>query len=170
MTEQLRGTAAEFPVRDLVKQVTGDLAPEESRVLTALDGFDDAEALGRLTARPGRDQRLGFGLDEAVALTSAVAWVGVSEAVRQIVDAAVNKAVRGRRRWWPFSRRRRAEPPAVVPALSPEQLTLVGRRVREAAHAAGLSADRGGRIADGVIRRLVIGPEESATTTPPAVP
>jgi hypothetical protein len=169
MTEQLRGTAAEFPVRDLVRQVTEDLAPEESRVLAALDGFGDAEALCRLTARPGRDQRLGFGLDEAVALTSAVAWIGADEAVRRIVDATADKAIRGRRRWWPFSRRK-PEPPAVVPALSAEQLGVVERCVREAARAAGLSADRGSRIADGVVRRLVIGPEKPAATTAPDVP
>lgn len=170
MTEQLRGTAAEFPVRDLVRQVTGDLAPEESRVLAALDGFGDAEALRRLTARPGRDQRLGFGLDEAVALTSAVAWIGVDEALRRIVDSTADKAVRAYRRGWPFSRRRKPEPPAVVPALSAEQLGLVERCVREAAHAAGLSEDRGGRIADGVIRRLVIGPEKPAADAPPDAP
>lgn len=167
MTEQPGGTAAEFLVRDLIRQVTGDLAPEESRVLAALDGLGDTEALRRLTAKPGRDQRLGFGLDEAVALTSAVAWVGVNEAVRRIVDATADKAARGRRRWWPFSRRK-PQLPAVVPALSTEQLGLVERCVREAAHAAGLSADRGGRIADGVVRRLVIGPEKLAATPPDA--
>ena len=106
-------------MRDLIRQVTEDLAPEESRVLAALDGFGDAEALRRLTAGPGRDQRLGFGLDEAVALTSAIAWVGVDEAVRRIVDATADKAVRERRRWRPFSRRRKPEPAAAaVPALS----------------------------------------------------
>jgi hypothetical protein len=161
----MSGTAAQFPVRELVRQVTSDLAPEELRVLAALDGLSDAEALRRLTARPGRDQRLGFGLDEAVALTSAIAWIGVGEAVRQIVDATAGKAVRARRRWWPLSRRRKAEPPAVVPALSAEQLGLVERCVREAAHAAGLSSDRGGRIADGVIRRLATGPDRPAEVT-----
>ena len=166
MAEQVKGTEAKLPVRDLVRQVTEDLAPEESRVLAALDGLSDAEALRQLTARTGRDQRLGFGLDEAVALTSVIAWTGVNEAVRQLAD----EAVQARRRWWPFSRRRKPEPPAVVPALSAEQLTLVERCVRESAHAAGLSADRGGRIADGVIRRLATGPGKPARATPPDAP
>jgi hypothetical protein len=170
VTEQTNGTAVEFPVRDLVRQVTDDLAPEESRVLAALDRFGDAEAMRRLTVRPGRDQRLGFGLDEAVALTSAIAWIGVDEAVRQIVDATADKAVHSRRRWWPFSRQRRPEPAAAVPALSAEQLKLVEHCVHEAAHAAGLSADRGGRIADGVIRQLVIGPEKTTKAASPEAP
>jgi hypothetical protein len=170
VTEQMKGTAGSFPVRDLVRQVTEDLAPDELRVLAALDGFSDTEAMRRLTARPGRDQRLGFGLDEAVALTSAVTWVGVNEAVKRIVDATADKAARTRHRWWPFSRRRAAEPAAVVPALSTEQLGLVQRCVVEAAHAAGLSSDRGDRIADGVIRRLVIGHEGPAKAAPPDAP
>jgi hypothetical protein len=157
-------TTTEFPVRDLVRQVTEDLAPEESRVLAALDRFGDAEAIRRLTARPGRDQRLGFGLGEAMTMTSAITWIGVNEAVRRIVDATADKAVRARRRWWPFARRRKAEPARVVPALSKEQLGLVERCVLDTAHTAGLSSDRGSRIADGVIRRLVTGPEKAPKT------
>jgi hypothetical protein len=164
--EQVNGTEAEYPVRDLVRQLAAELAPEECRVLAAVDGLSDAEALRQLTGRPGRDQRLGFGLDEAVALTSVVAWTGVNEAVRQLTD----EAIAARRRWWPLSRRRKPEPPAVVPPLRADQLVLVERCVREAAHAAGLSADRGGRIADGVIRRLATGPGKPAAATPPAAP
>jgi hypothetical protein len=167
VTDQASGTAAAVPVRDLVRRVTEVLAPEEAPVLAALDGLSDAEALRRLTARPGRDQRLGFGLGEAVALTSAIAWIGVDEAVRRIVGAAADKAIRTRRRRWPFSLRRPPAPAAaVVPALSSAQLQLVGQCVREAAHAAGLSADRGGRIADGVIAQLAAGPETPAPDLP----
>lgn len=170
MTEQMSGTDVEFPVRDLVRQVTEELAPEESRVLAALEEFDDAEALRRLTAKPGRDERLGFGLAEAIALSSAVAWIGVDQAVRRIVDATADEAARTRRRWWPFSRRRKAAPATVVPVLNTEQLRLVDCCVLEAAKAAGLSKARGRIIADGVVRRLVTGPGTSPAIGSPDTP
>jgi hypothetical protein len=168
MAEQENGTAVVIPLRDLVRQVTEDLAPEESRVLAALDGFDDSEVRRRLAAGSGRDQRLGFGLEEAAALISAVVWIGVDQAVRRIVDATADKAGHARHSWWPFSRQSKAEPAVVVPALSVEQLGVVERCVLEAAHAAGLSSDRGARIADSTIRRLVVGPEKPAKESPDA--
>jgi hypothetical protein len=161
MTMDHAGTSAEFPVRDLVRQVTADLAPEEIRALAALDGLSDAEALRQLAASPGRDQRLGFGVGEALALTSAVTWIGVDEAVRQIVDAATKAAGRARHRWWPFSRRRKPAAASVLPPLSTEQLRMVHESVLKSAEGSGLSADRGSRIADAVIRQLVLGPRIS---------
>lgn len=160
MTEQRNtGTGAEFPVRDLVRQVAEDLAPEELRVLAALDGVSDAEAVRRLSGAPGRDQRLGFGVGEAVALLSTVAWIGLDEAVRQIAAETLKEAARPALRWWRFSRRRQTESSVVVPVLSAEQLKVVDRCVLDAAQDMGLPPDEGTRIADSVVRRLVIGPD-----------
>lgn len=159
MTEQQNtGTGAEYPVRALVRQVAEDLAPEELRVLAALDGISDAEAVRRLAASPGRDERLGFGVGEAVALISAVAWIGLDEAVRQIVAGTLKKAVRPALRWWRLPRRRQTVSSVIVPVLSAEQLKLVDRCVLDAAQTAGLPPEQGSRIADNVVRRLVIGP------------
>lgn len=161
MTTDVTGPSVEYPVRDLVRQVTADLAPEEIRALSALDGLSDAEALQYLTAAPGRDERLGFGLGAALALTAAIAWIGVDEAVRQTVKAAA----RSRRWWWPRFRRQKRGTVTVIPPLSTEQLRLVHECVLKAAETSKLPADRCSRIADGVVTRLILGPEGPETGT-----
>lgn len=158
MTERPEKTPAKFGMRDLIGQVAQDIAPEETRVLAALDDLSDDEALRRLVGNSGRDQRLGFGVGEAVMLSTAVAWIGVDQAVRRITDVTTRKALRAGRRLWPFSRQRGAEPVTEVPVLTREELNLVEECVLNAARDAKLPEERGRRIADGVIARLVTGP------------
>lgn len=172
MTKDATGPSVEFPVRDLVKQVAADLAPEEVRALAALDDLSDSEALRQLTARSERDERLGFGVGAALALTATVAWIGVDEAVRQIVKAATRSAGRSWHWWWPFSRREKPGEVTVIPPLTTEQLRLVHECVRKAAETSKLPTDRGSRIADSVVTRLVLGPQapdeiEAKTETDP---
>lgn len=147
-------------LRELATDVTMTLAPEESAILAAYDGYDDAEVLRLLTTAPRKDQRLGFGLDAAEALVSAVVWIGVDEAVRRITDAVADRAGHARPRWWPFRRRRgQAVRTVEVPALTGEQLRIVEGCVLDAARAAGLKQERASRVADGVVKRLAVGPE-----------
>ncbi|MDH6579782.1 hypothetical protein [Kitasatospora sp. MAP5-34] len=162
----------EPPVADLrdaiVTAVIARLAPAELPLAQSLHGLDPATALERLSSRPTRGEPLGFGLEEVGVLLTPAVWIVVDEAVRRVVDTAVERAGRSGLARRGFFRRRRTPVPVAVPALTPEQLASVEQCVLEAARQARLSPERGERIADGVVRRLVLlpqaleGPERSA--------
>ncbi|MGW1466696.1 hypothetical protein ACWCPT_20395 [Streptomyces sp. NPDC002308] len=140
---------------DIVSAVVARIAPEELPMVDALHGLDDAAVLKRLTERPRRDEPLGFGLEVAGALLTPVLWIAVDEAVRRVTSAAEQETRTRLVRRWPFSRRRDPEPVA-APALTRGQLETVEQAVLAAARQARLSSERGERIADAVVRRLVL--------------
>jgi hypothetical protein len=148
-------------LRDVVVGVVEEVAPEERPLLDALSGFDDATALRRLTARDDRDQPLAFGVEAATALVTPLVWIALEETVRRIIDSTadrISKPKRGRARL--FGRRRAAEP-VIIPPLTTDQLRQVEQAVLDAACDAGFSQKRSERIADGVVRRLVLAPSQT---------
>jgi hypothetical protein len=144
-------------LRDLiVSSVVAKLAPEELPLVEALHGLDDEMALQQLTTRRSRREPLGFGVEPVGALLTPVLWVAVDQAVRRVVDSAAKRAGKAKPGWRLLPGRRRSLEPAGVPALSREQLQIVEQCVLEAAQQARLSQDRGARIADSVVRRLIL--------------
>jgi hypothetical protein len=143
-------------VRDLVRDVVTEVAPEELPLLAGLAGFDDATAVQRLGGEVRRREPLGFGLGEVAALVTPVVWLAVDQATQQIVGTWVqNRVARtgiALRRVF----RRSAPPPVVIPALTREQLALVRRSVLTMAAQRGLEPERAAVIADAVVTRLVL--------------
>ncbi|MFF5217489.1 hypothetical protein [Micromonospora sp. NPDC000442] len=160
-------------MQDVVRDVVVEVAPEELPLVAGLARFDEATVVRRLGRWGGRREPLGFGAGEAAALVTAVVWLAVDQSVRRLGDAATDSLLWRMKALLRRLFRRRAEP-ATVPALTPEQLGEVRRRVLEVAAQRGLERDRADTIADAVVARLVLGtsderdrPEgESAAGTP----
>lgn len=143
-------------VRDVVHDVVADVAPEELPVLAGLSRLDDDEALRRLTRRRRPREPLGFGLDAVAVLATAITWVAVQESVKRMVQPAADGLARGiGTRLRRLFRRRSA--PTVVPALTPEQLAEIRRRVLELAEQNDFDPDRANVLADRVVARLALG-------------
>lgn len=152
-------------VRDVVHEVVAEVAPEELPLVTALARFDDATVVRRLGRTGGRREPLGFGLGEVVTMVAPVVWLVLDEAGRRMADAVVDAAAT-RSRSVLRKVLRRPSAPVVLPALSPEQLAEVRRRVVETALARGLTARRAETIADAVVARLALAEAEAGDGTP----
>lgn len=152
-------------VREVVRDVVADVAPEELPVLAGLSRLADDEALRRLTRRRRPREPLGFGLDTVAALATAITWVAVQESVKRIVDPAADSLSR---RFGTRVRRmlRRRSDPTAVPALTREQLAEVRRRVMELAEQTGFEADRAAALAERVVARLVLGAPDPESGAP----
>lgn len=148
-------------VRDVVRAVIVEVAPEELPVVDGLRQFDDETAVARLAGRGTRREPLGFGLEEIVYIATPVVWVALDEGVRRVVGRAVDGTPRGAKRLLRKLFRRRSEP-LVVPALTAEQVAGVRRRILELSEKSGLDPERAEVLADRVAAHLLLPP-------PPAV-
>jgi hypothetical protein len=145
-----------FTVREVVRDVVAEVAPEELPVLAGLGRLDDDEVLRRLTRRRRSREPLGFGLDTIATMATAIAWVAVLESVKRMVQPAADGLSRGiGTRLRRLFRRRSA--PTVVPALTPQQLAEIRRRVLELAEQNDFDRDRATVLADRVVARLALG-------------
>ncbi|MET8765645.1 hypothetical protein [Streptomyces sp. NPDC004658] len=144
-------------MRDVVRDVVGELAPHELILLDALLLVDDDTALRRLARGRHRDP-LGFGLGEAATLLTPVVWMALDEAARQMVSATVASAGRRARPWLRRIRRRPAQPvqSRLLPPLTSEQLEAVRSRVAELAVESGLEREAAEALAERVVARLVL--------------
>ncbi|WP_063759293.1 hypothetical protein [Streptomyces scopuliridis] len=150
-------------VRDVVRDVVAEVAPEESSVIAGLAQFDDA-AVVRLLKQKGNGRRepLGFGLGEIAVMATPVVWLVVDQAARQIGSVAADGATVGARSLVRrILRRRSAE--VTVPSLAPEQLAEVHRQVLEAATRRGLERERAEVLADAVVARLTLSAMQAQT-------
>ncbi|HEX5406375.1 MAG TPA: hypothetical protein VFX16_29220 [Pseudonocardiaceae bacterium] len=156
-------------VRDVVRVVVGEIAPEELPLVDGLAQFGDATAVRRLSRQGGRREPLGFGFDEATALVTPVVWLAVDQAARRLGGAAADGAVTGAKSV--LGRIRGRTTPVVVPALSSDQLAVVHREILRVAADRGLGEKRALMIADAVVARLTLGandPAGPADGVPPA--
>ncbi|MGW1587470.1 hypothetical protein [Streptomyces sp. NPDC002386] len=155
-------------VRDVVRDVVAETAPEELPVVAGLAHLDDAAVLRRLErGGRGRPDPLGFGLGEITVLVAPVVWLVVDQAARQIGSAAAESTTAGlrsllRRRF------RRGSSAVTVPPLTPGQLAEVHRRISETAGRRGLAQERAESLADAVVARLALIAPEERTDTPAA--
>ncbi|WP_405592817.1 hypothetical protein [Streptomyces sp. NBC_01092] len=142
-------------VRDVVREVVGDVASDELPLVDGLFQFDDGTVVRRLRGRGRRREPLGFGWGEIAILVTPVVWLTVDQAARRfsdvIAEGVVQRIMAGLRG---VLRRRPA--PVVVPPLTREQLGQVREQVLQAATERGLSERRAKEIADAVVARLVL--------------
>ncbi|MER6347700.1 hypothetical protein ACWC10_17015 [Streptomyces sp. NPDC001595] len=143
-------------VRDLVRGVVTEVAPEELPLIAGLAGFDDAGVVRRLGGGDRRRETLGFGLGEVAALVTPVVWLAVDQAAQRIVgtwvDNGITRTGTALRRLF----RRPASEPVVIPPLTRAQLVLVRDSVLTVAAQRGLEPERSAVIADAVVARLVL--------------
>ncbi|WNF00162.1 hypothetical protein PS467_35040 [Streptomyces luomodiensis] len=142
-------------LREVVGAVIAEVAPEELPVVAGLSRFDDDTVVARLTSRRRGREPLGFGLEEMVCLATPVVWVALDESVRKVIGRTVDgvPARVGRRLGRVF---RRPSDPLVVPALTPEQVAEVRRRILELSARSGLEPERAEVLADRVAARLLL--------------
>jgi hypothetical protein len=148
MTGQVR-------VRDAVREVVAEAAPTELALVDGLAQFDDTTAVRRLRPQGGRQEPLGFGLGEVVALVTPVVWLALDQTAKKLAESAADGAAEGGRALLRKALRRRTEP-AVIPPLTPGQLAGVRERVLETASHRGLTAEHAEAIADAVVARLAL--------------
>ncbi|MBZ4015404.1 hypothetical protein CCS38_06525 [Streptomyces purpurogeneiscleroticus] len=145
-------------MRDVVREVVADIAPEELPLVDGLALLDDTVAVRRLSRRRGPREPLGFGLGEVFTLVTPVVWLVLDQMANRAVGTAVDGMVEGAKTLWRKALRRQSAPVA-VPPLSREQLAEVRQRVLETAAQRGLPEERATAIADAVVARLVLADE-----------
>ncbi|MFF8477148.1 hypothetical protein [Streptomyces sp. NPDC015414] len=157
------------PVRDLVREVVVELAPDELPLLEGLLALDDAAAVRRLEGRGQRREPLGFGMGEIAVLVTPVVWLALDQAARRIGDIAMQRASRESAG---VLRRllNRSRPPVVVPPLTRAQLAEVRRLVLETAEQRGLAATQASEVANAVVAGLVLADPASSDDGGPASP
>ncbi|MER5758870.1 hypothetical protein [Streptomyces sp. NPDC002082] len=142
-------------VRDLVRSVVADLAPEELPIVDGLRQFDDAAVRRRLRGRRARREPLGFGIGEIAVLVTPVVWLVLDGVAQRLAAAAADRTAQGVT--GTLSRLLGRRTPAVeVPPLTREQLAEVRALVMAAAGQRGLPPERAEAIADAVVARLAL--------------
>ncbi|MFD8614304.1 hypothetical protein [Streptomyces sp. NPDC059631] len=144
------------PVRDLVRSVVADLAPDELPLVEGLCRFDDATVVRRLSRTGERHKPLGFGLGEVAALVTSVVWLvldGVAQRTAEATATRISGGVTAMMRLLVL--RRRSAPAVRAPPLTQEQLTAVRALVLAASEQRGLEPAQAEAIADAVVARLV---------------
>ncbi|MFI1498590.1 hypothetical protein [Streptomyces platensis] len=150
--------AEKLSVRQVIRDVVAETAPEELPLLAGLEPLDDT-AVDRVLGRRARTREpLGFGLDTAVALVTPVLWTVLSDVARQELQTAAGGLLARLKRWL----RRRRRPPQDQAGLTLSPLDHVqAEHVRELVlarcTAAGIDDARAAAIADGVTVRLLLG-------------
>ncbi|MEU6578661.1 hypothetical protein [Streptomyces sp. NPDC046805] len=155
-------------MRDVVRDVVGEVAPDELILVEGLFVVDDETALRRLSSRGQRREPLGFGLGEIAALVTPVVWMALDEAAHQIVSATVGAAGRRSGTWLRRIMRRPVAAPRILPPLAPEQLEAIRVRVVELAGESGMESPQAQALGERVVARLVLPGQPGAEATTPA--
>jgi hypothetical protein len=153
-------TVIEIPaavVFDAVEAVLSEVAAEELPLLAGLRTLDEAQVRRRLAAPRKREDPLGFGLEETMALLTPVVWDAVKAAAGQAAGKVGEQAATGlMERLRALRRRRRRQPEAALPKFTDEQLAAIHERVRAAGLRGGLDEDRAQLFADSVVGQLAL--------------
>ena len=142
-------------VREVVRGVIAEVAPEELPLVAGLSQLDDATVIRRLRRRGSRREQLGFGLDDMLVLITPVVWLVLDQIAQKIADGAVDGSARRLKVLFRKAVRQKTAPVA-VPPLAREQLAEVRRQVLEAAIRIGLEEKRAAAVADTVVTQLVL--------------
>ncbi|WP_217144741.1 hypothetical protein [Streptomyces sp. AC627_RSS907] len=157
-------------MRDVVRRVIADQAPDELPLVDGLSALDDVTAVRRLSGRGQRSEPLGFGVGDIAVLITPVVWLALDQTARRLTDVVVDGAAQ---RSTTLLRRlfRRNREPATVPPLTRRQLAEVHRTVLDVAGQRGLPAERAEEIADKVVTALTLAepdtPDDGATPDTP---
>ncbi|MFI0712256.1 hypothetical protein ACH4SK_16695 [Streptomyces inhibens] len=145
-------------MRDIVRTVVAEAAPDELVLVEGLWQYDDENVVARLAGRRRSREPLGFGLQEVTALVTPVVWIVLDEAARKVVGAAVTTATDRSKAWLRRISRRPAAARA-IPPLAPEQLAAVRARILELGAESGLEPGTASALAERVVARLVLRPQ-----------
>ncbi|KGI80557.1 hypothetical protein IL38_16460 [Actinopolyspora erythraea] len=142
-------------MRDVVREVMAEVAPEELPLVDGLTQSDDATAVRRLRSRRGRREPLGFGWTDVLVAVTPVVWLTLDQMAQKIAASTVDGSVKGAKAALRKVFRRKTAP-VIIPPLTPGQLDEVRKRVLETAIQRGLSPERSETVADAVVARLVL--------------
>ncbi|WP_306321923.1 MULTISPECIES: hypothetical protein [unclassified Streptomyces] len=142
-------------VRDVVRDVVAEVAPDEVLLLDSLAGLDDRR-LTRLFAQRVRDEEpRGRDYVDVSAMVTPVVWMAVDEAARRTTDRTVDRFTPRRTPLLHHLFRRRPPSPSSIQSLTPAQLNSVRHLVRDHARAARLGDTAAEEVARAVVCRLV---------------
>ncbi|MFF3492867.1 hypothetical protein ACFYWS_16080 [Streptomyces sp. NPDC002795] len=143
-------------VRDVVRDVVAEVAPDEVLLLDQLARLDDARVT-RLFERRVRDTEphtgpLECGPVDVTAPVTPVVWLALDEAARRTTCRTAD-----RRKLLPHHLfRRTPRPPPAIRPLTSAQLDAVRHLVRDHARSARLGEDAATALADAVTSRLAL--------------
>ncbi|MFI5662930.1 hypothetical protein [Streptomyces sp. NPDC051684] len=143
-------------VRDVVRDVVAEVAPDEVLLLDKLANLDEGR-LTRLFSRSVEDtQPLECGHVDVTAPVTPVLWLALDEAARSTTCPTDDCRPARRRPLLHQLFRRSPQPPPELRCLSAAQLDAVRHLVRAHAHAARLGEDAARALADSVVSRLML--------------
>ncbi|MBU3065228.1 hypothetical protein KO481_27335 [Nocardia sp. NEAU-G5] len=143
----------QYVVRDVVRDVIGDVAVNELFIVDGLGLYDDDTVIRRLKRGGKRNEPLGFGVEEVTALATPVLWLALDEMAKRLAGRAADGAVTGvkgvlRKVFHKETGKK------TLPELSEEELAEVERLLVELAATRGLDSELAQTIATVTMARL----------------
>jgi hypothetical protein len=131
-------------IRDVVRDLAEEFAPDETPILDSLAESSDAQALRRLRRHGKRKERLGFGIGDLLPVLTPVLWIALTKAIELTVEG-------GMKALWD---RLTGKPRERVPSLSDDEIASVCDKVRDALLDKGFERDRVETIVEALRERL----------------
>ncbi|MFE2218419.1 hypothetical protein ACFW93_41710 [Streptomyces canus] len=150
-------------IRDLVREVVAERAPQELPLVDSLRTLHDDEVIRTLTRRGQGREPLGFGYAELTALVTPVVWVVLDQVARRTIDKATDSAITRSRARLRRLICRRTVPDQVLPVFTPPELTVLRAHILQNAAERGIAPQDAEALADSVLARIAAG-------TPPSLP
>jgi hypothetical protein len=151
-------------VRDLVREIVAEIAPDELVLVTGLEALDDAVILKRFK-HPRRNEPLAFGVEELLGLITPVVWLVLEKVAEKGAEDAVDGGSKQLKGWW--TNRRKPERLTVAPR-PPGEYELWHAAIQATAREHNLTAEEAEALADKVVVKVVRareadGPESSGS-------
>lgn len=145
--------STEVSIRELVRRVVANTAPDELSLLDALSDVDDATIVRRFRSRGRKRDPLAFGPADLVPLVTPVVWLAVEQAAQRFGENAADSASA---RLKSMLRRlfRRPPRPTMVPLFDNAQLVEVEAEVTRLSAEYELDPERAARIAARLVDEL----------------
>ncbi|MEB8342104.1 hypothetical protein [Streptomyces endophyticus] len=143
-------------VRDVVRDVVAEVAPDEVLLLDKLANLDEGRVT-RLFARTVEDgEPYECGHVDVTAPVTPVVWLALDEAARSTTCRTADRRTARRKPLLRHLFRRPARPAPELRCLSAAQLDAVRHLVHAHAHSARLGEDAAQALADSVVSRLAL--------------
>jgi hypothetical protein len=134
---------------DAVREVVAECAPDELPLVAALGHLPPDEVGKRLANGTSRDDPLGFGMGEVVALVTPIVWTAVQQVVNHMATSAVDGVSTRLRDRLTKRKHRRADAP--LPHFGPAEYTEISGTVLEQAVRLGMSPEDAERLSYRVV-------------------
>lgn len=139
-------------LRDVVRDVVAQTAPDELVLVDGLAKFDDAVVTRRLRRQRGSEP-LGFGLGEITALVTPAVWLALTEAGKRMGTLTADGAANGLKGLLRKVFRRKSGP-VRVPIPTSDQQRVIHQLVRESCQERGIEESTAIDVANAVLARL----------------